>query len=137
MPSQRIMSLPAAARELGYSAHTLRGWVRDGAPVVQPGRCGPGGAALVDVDALRSWRALGADDAPLVRLDEASLARGLLATFREGTHGDLGVSQRQLASVLCMTFAAVVREVTSWPPAEPLPPEIVQLMTIAVPSPKR
>jgi hypothetical protein len=137
MPSPRILPLPAAARELGRPAHTLRSWVRAGAPVVRPGRNGPGGAALVDVDALRSWRARGTDDAPLVRVDESVVARGLLAAFREGTHGDLDVTQRQLASVLCMAFAAIVRAVTSHPPAEPWPPEIVMLMTIAVPSQKR
>lgn len=45
-----------AAREFGRSEHTIREWIRRGAPVVREGKPGRGNGALVDLSALRAWR---------------------------------------------------------------------------------
>jgi hypothetical protein len=131
MPSQRIMTLAAAAAELGVRADTVRGWIRNGAPVVRQGDKGPGRGALLDPDAVRAWRKRSADDAPLVRLDEGSLARGLMAAFR-ACSGDIGITQRQLAAVLATAHNEIVRAMTNHPAAEPYPPETRWLIAIAI-----
>lgn len=48
--------IPAAAAELGVSERELRRWLRAGAPQARRGRRGRGGAALLDVHAVRAWR---------------------------------------------------------------------------------
>ena len=130
MPSPRILPLPAAAAELDVRPDTLRSWIRAGAPCVRPGRCGPGGAALVDPERLRAWRARGTDDVPLVRLDEGSIARGLLAAYRACS--GLGITNRQAAMALSIAFEQVVIAVIGHPPAEPYPPETRLLITIGL-----
>jgi hypothetical protein len=51
------LPLPAAAHELGVAPRTLARWLAAGAPAVRRGRRGRGGRALVDVAAVRAWRA--------------------------------------------------------------------------------
>jgi hypothetical protein len=129
------MRLREAALALQVRPDTLRSWIRDGAPCVRQGGRGPGRGALVDPERVRAWRDRGADDAPLVRLDEVSLARGLLAALRACS--GLGITQRQTAMVLAIAFEEIVRSVTGHPPVEPYPPEITRcLVAIAIASPK-
>jgi len=129
MPSPRILPLPAAAAELEVRPDTLRFWIRRGAPCVRQGGRGPGKGALVDPDRVRAWRDRGADNAPLVRLDEVGVARGLAATYRACS--GLGITQRQAAMVLALAFEEIVRGVTGHPPAE-LPEETRWLIAIAL-----
>lgn len=51
------LPLPAAARALGVSERQLRRFLRDGAPVARRGGRGRGRATLIDVEAVRAWRA--------------------------------------------------------------------------------
>jgi len=130
MPLSRTLPLPAAAAELEVRPDTLRSWIRDGAPCVRQGGRGPGRAALVDPDLVRAWRDRGAGDGPLVRLDEGSIARGLAVAYRACS--GIGITQRQAAMVLAITYDAIVRSVTGHPPGEPYPPETRWLIAIGL-----
>jgi hypothetical protein len=125
------MTVTAAAAALEVRPDTLRSWIRDGAPCVRQGGKGRGHGALVDPDRVRAWRDRVADGAPLVRLDEVSLARGLAAALRACS--GLGITQRQAAMVLAIAFEEIVRSVTGHPPAE-LPEETRWLIALAVAS---
>jgi hypothetical protein len=50
------VKLKDAAQGLGVSVATLRRWVRQGAPCIQPGEVGRGHGAQVDLDEIRRWR---------------------------------------------------------------------------------
>lgn len=130
----RVVHLAEAAREHGVKPDTVRAWLRRGAPCVEPGGNGPGKSAKVDVEALRRWRGRSADDAPLVTVDEAAIARALLRAYRGGVHLELGVGNRQAAALYAEAFVDIVRETTGHPPAPPHPGEIATLIAIAIPS---
>ena len=125
------VGIKAAAAALNVQPDTVRGWIRRGAPVVQPGANGPGRGALVDLEAVRRWRARAADDAPLVAIDAGLIARGALAAYRAGLHRDLGITDRQAAALLAESWAHTVREATGHPPSEPWPEQIATLIAIA------
>jgi hypothetical protein len=132
--SAQPVELPKAADVLGVKPDTVRAWLRRGAPCVEPGSNGPGKSAKVDVEALRRWRGRSADDAPLVTVDGAAVARGLLRAYRSGTHAELGIGNRQAAALYAEAFVDIVRETTGHPPAPPYPADIATLIAIAIPS---
>jgi hypothetical protein len=126
------MRVAEAAAELGVRPDTLRAWIRRGAPVVQPGSPGPGRGALVDLDAVRRWRARGADGAPALAIDAELIARGAMAAFRDGMHRDYGLTDRQAAGLISEVWAHIVREASGGhPPREPWPEQIATLIAIA------
>lgn len=128
-----MVELPKAADELGVKADTLRSWIRRGAPCMEPGGHGPGKSAKVNIEALRRWRGRSADDAPLVSMDEAAVARGLLSLYQSGTLSELGINNRQAAAMCAEAFFYLVRDTTGHPPAEPYPEQIATLIAIAIP----
>jgi len=120
------------------SVARVRGWLREGAPVVRPGQRGRGHAALVDPAALTAWlqaressnRTLASD------LDHRDLARRLVADIAAikvaayRARSDPG-KLRDAGSVVAefATLAQAVHERLGLPPPSPddWPAEIKQI----------
>jgi hypothetical protein len=109
-------SLRAAARHFGVDPSTVRRWIREGAPCVEPGSAGRTHGARVDLVAVARWRA-----ARLGVVDEDR--RGLLPTIqeailgtlrRDGRNGrpvwlDLGIAPGAAAALLADAYARIAR----------------------------
>jgi hypothetical protein len=113
----RPLSLAQAARELNLAVSTLRRWVRRGAPTLQPGQVGRNKGAIVDVNALRRWRAgITAHEFPGAVFTREDLARGLWSAFVRAPEGlvspawqELRLSRLQAAALFVETFREVIR----------------------------
>src|SRR5580693_2208330 len=93
------VSLRVAAAALGVNECTVRRWVQQGAPCVRAGAPGRNCGALVDLAAMRRWRAerAGAEIAvPGDSVIRETIARGLLAAFKRGNGGKTDPMWRQL-----------------------------------------
>lgn len=129
-----MLTVDAAARELGVSVVTLRRWLARGAPH-RPGRRGRGHAALVDVGAVRAWRQANDRDTALLELAQAVpgvLARATAEAFRQIE----GPDKRRMAGVLAglwyvLTTAMLDRLSPAVPELAHEPPEIERLREIA------
>lgn len=101
------VSVAAAAAEVGVSQKTIRQWIRDGAPIVREGKCGPNNGALVNVSDLLRWRYMCTDDTE--RLLER-VADALLATLRrehldgKPAHAILRIPPRNAAQYLLAVY---------------------------------
>ena len=132
--TQRGIDLNSAARELGVSRITLRRWIQAGAPVIRPGRPGPGKGTLVLPDALRRWRARE------VQEPQDSIARGIANAYGRAPEGysqpawaELGLSHRQAAALLIEAYREIVRTATGRYP-ETLPTELSLLGSVFDPN---
>ena len=106
-----------AAQELQVHPATLRRWLREGAPQVRRGRRGKGGAALIDVAAIRAWRGQGAASATTIpaRVLAAEVPELLASAICEVFHAIEGPHKR--ACAMCWPrpgIPARVRCATDW-----------------------
>jgi len=116
-PAPHPLSLAQAARELDVSVSCVRRWIRAGAPAVRPGEVGRNKGAIVDVTALRRWRAgIDAAEFPGATLTREDLARGLWNAFTRAPEGfaqpawaELRLSRLQAAALLLETYREIVR----------------------------
>lgn len=95
------------AAALGTSGRTVSRWVKDGCPVIRHGRRGHGGAALLDLDAVRAWRESQHDhgDDTGVILEIASLIPDVLAAAVDETaRTATGPHKRALCASLAATW---------------------------------
>lgn len=131
------LPVPEAAVELEVSEVTLRRWIASGAPVARRGRRGRGGRTLVDVQAVRAWRAS-------QRVTLAAAAAGLPDVLADALADALeqadGLPKQRTAGLLALAWylAATrcmdhLREFDSAVPdvADPLPLAVEQLRKIA------
>lgn len=115
-----------AARQLGCTATAVRGWVRAGAPCIKRTR-----PLLVEVEALRAWRAGQHADVP------ERIATALLDTLRrdagngQPAHRALGIPDRSAAVLALFAFDRLCRELTGKESATPLPEPVRALRVIA------
>lgn len=95
-----------AAHELQVHPATLRRWLREGAPQVRRGRRGKGGAALIDVAAIRAWRGQGAASATTIpaRVLAAEVPELLASAICEVFHAIDGPHKRACADVLAAAW---------------------------------
>jgi hypothetical protein len=137
------VTVSLAAAEFGVTAACVRGWLRAGAPCVEPGSAGRGHGAIVRVAALAAWRArrLG-----LVESTEACLMERIAGAFldvlrRDGgqdmpLHRSLGIPAPKAAALLLAAYQRAHRAVTGCD-AERLPPEIETIVSVCVGSAPR
>ena len=109
-----------AARELNISAGTLSRWIKRGCPVAVRGHRGRGLAAMIDPDAVRTWRQAGEREATLMAL--ASSLPDVLAGGIEKAHQLAeGTDKRRLAGTLAgtwfVTTAAILEHLHELHPA--------------------
>lgn len=113
-----------AARELGVTATCVRRWVARGAPCLSRRR-----PLLVDVDALRRWRA-GSDPLAVVQ-------RVLLEVYQreairgQPAHRAIGLDDKRAALLLLAVYERMHRAMTDADPERPWAPEIAQLRRCA------
>lgn len=115
--------LAVAARELRVSPATVRRWLRNGAPAVQPGAVGRSHGARVIVADLERWRR---GDMPDVMQRVASaLVDVLKRDAGEGlpAHRHLNIRRREAAALLALAYERIHRAVTG-SDAQHLPAEI-------------
>ena len=126
-----------AARVLGERPGTLRRWVREGCPTINPGRRGRGHAVLVDPGQIQRWRDGGRE---ALLLEFASAMPGLLATATmQSWRQAEGIDKRRLAGILAAAWyastTAALDHLRALCPGVPdvssLPPEIEHLRKIA------
>jgi hypothetical protein len=130
------VSLSVAARELGKNPSTLRRWIAEGAPCARRGGSGRGKGALVDLDALRRWKALTPNGVNAPGLAEflQRLAPLLLEFHRngreiDGWHRVLGIESFRAAAYLVGLYELLELRLTREPSDRP--PEILLLEEIA------
>jgi hypothetical protein len=104
-----LVNITDAATACGVNVKTVRRWLREGAPQVQPGRRGRGGQALLDPSAIEAWRAArngtGGSTAALEVLAADApeiLAREVWRTFQFVEHDLTGHARRTLAGALAV-----------------------------------
>lgn len=131
-----MTSITVAARELEVAPVTVRRWIAEGAPCIAPGASGRGRGALVEVEALRRWRATrsvaGQD---LEELDSA-IAAGLWSAYFRPAPGEsdsvwklAGVRREAAALILATAFDAIFRERFRCNPRD-FPPQIAKLRAV-------
>jgi hypothetical protein len=141
--SAAAVTVEECAKALKVTTSTVRGWIRDGAPVVSPGQCGRGNGARIDLARLSGWRAqrLGLtvdDDSRMLRL----IAVALLEVFeRDGgdgapLHRSIGIPNAKAAALLVESYTRIHQRITGTDP-EKLPPEIERILTVCVSSARR
>jgi len=127
-----------AARALGVEPNTLRHWIAAGAPVARRGGRGRGNRTLVAPDAVRAWRAAGADERLLLAL-AAALPQALAEAMAEAHALATGMSKAPLAGILAAawyvattkTLDALRAHNASIPELSTMPPAIARLRDIA------
>jgi len=133
----KAVSVAQAARVLRKSTMTLRRWIKDGAPCVVLGEVGRNHGGLVDVDAIQQWRASQAApgltvQAHTIQLD--ALAESLWRALRnDGVAEKVGISERQAAGLLLLTYERLAKDLTHRPvDLEDLPEQMKRLCSITV-----
>lgn len=137
------LTIGECAKALKVTTSTVRGWIRDGAPVVSPGQCGRGNGARVELSSVCAWRAqrLGLtveNDSRVVRL----IAVALLEVFeRDGgdgapLHRSIGIPDNKAAAVLVEAYNRIHKRMVGVDP-EKLPPEIERILTVCISSARR
>src|SRR5688572_9582041 len=94
--SADVCTLSEAAARLGKSPATLRRWIAEGAPCVAPGAAGRGRGAVIDIEAIRRWRAAGGATVPNEEWLR-QVAASTMAFYRERKHDLIGLSDREAA----------------------------------------
>lgn len=94
------LPLHQAAAALDIHPQTLRGWVRDGAPVAQRGGAGRGKAALYDVEAIKAWREPGASPAGLYRVLASELPELIADALYDSFRATAGPHKSDVAGAL-------------------------------------
>ena len=144
MVDQHAIAVDQAARVLGVTPATVRGWIDEGAPVVRRGRKGRGHSTLVNVAALDAWReartSASSTDALLMQL-AAEQSSVLAEAMVEAHQRAEGFDKRKLAAFAVATYYLIdtvlrdrLRErCATVPDVRELPPEIERLRKIAEP----
>lgn len=104
-----------AAAHFRVSQETIRRWIREGAPCVSPGEVGRGHGALLDLDAVASWRAsrLGVSQAGGDPMEKVAMA--LVDVLRRDggrgipIHRELGVSDDAAIKILTHAQSRIER----------------------------
>ncbi len=137
------VTVSRAAAELGVTAACVRGWLRAGAPCVEPGSVGRGHGAIVMVSDLSAWRArrLGLLESAEEHLMERIAGALLDVLRRDGgqgvpLHRSLGIPEPKAAALLLAAFQRAHRAAMGCD-AERLPPEIETIVSVCVGSAPR
>jgi hypothetical protein len=132
------VSLKKAAAELGVTTQTLSRWLREGAPTVQPGEVGRGRGALVEVEALKRWRAGISPMAEGIPIE--TIVKAISNCYSRAPEGhsqpawaEIGLSHRQAAALLVEMYREIVRTATGKYP-DTLPAQIEPIFSIFVES---
>lgn len=106
-----VLTEPATVADIaaafGVGERTVQNWITGGCPVIQRGRRGRGGAALLDLDAVAAWRGSQHDhsDDTAVVLEIASLLPAVLAeACAEAAARADGTHKRDLHGALAATW---------------------------------
>jgi hypothetical protein len=116
------LTVEAAAKELRRSTVTIRRWLAEGAPCVRPGRSGRNGSALVDVAALRAWRARNEAGTSHEVLEQ--IAERFREFHRASGHRAIGLSDNEARLYLAALFehVAIRSDEERWADEHPLFP---------------
>lgn len=135
------MGIVEAAKALKKNPATLRKWIQQGAPCLEPGEVGRGHGAQVDLAALQRWRARKLmlktserDDGEILVLLARSFGDALR---RDGAHDRVDIAEAQAAGFLALVYERCWMNLTMKPRHElVLPPEIERMCAIYVQSQK-
>jgi len=112
-PAVTPVTIPQVARHFGVDLSTVRRWIVNGCPVVRRGRRGPGGGAVLDLDAVIVYR--GGPVAGRVGFSVDEVMEDVAAALRDAVMRDnldlrVDITKAQAATACVMLFEQIGKQ---------------------------